>query len=171
MGDGEKEGGTHDVILKVLANTLNIQEDGNTGSSQDVLGPNTAVHQDIGTSDSTGSQNNLFADVDGGDRASLNSTKLDTSCSHLIIEKDLGDGGIRQYVEIGTRGQRIDVGSAGVRTRPVGWVDGRGSNKTSPCLATKWVGILSDSDVLESGYPIGYDGKGAETRGDGCGKW
>lgn len=72
---------THDVILQVLANTFEVQQNGDTGSSQDILWTNATVHEDIWASNRTSGQYDLLADIDGGDGAALGKTKLNTGCS------------------------------------------------------------------------------------------
>jgi len=70
------------------------------------------VHQDIGASDRTSSQQNLLANIDGGNGGTLGLSELYTGSIEVAIKKDLGDGGVGQDVEIRARRQRIDVSSA-----------------------------------------------------------
>jgi hypothetical protein len=100
MCDNELGYNAHDVILEMLADTFKVQQDGDTGSSQNIFWTNATVHQDIGASDGTGGQYDLLASVDGGDGAALDDAKLNTGCSHVAIEQNLGNRGINQDVKI-----------------------------------------------------------------------
>jgi hypothetical protein len=125
---------THDVILHVEADTRKIQQHGDTGSSQSILWPNAALHQDIGTSDRSSSQDNLQLDIDGGNGATPDGGKLNTGGSHVAVENDLEDGGVGYNVQVVTRGQTVDVCGTRVRAGPVSRVDGRSGDETSPSL-------------------------------------
>ena len=70
------------------------------------------MHQDIRTSDCTGGQQNLLANIDGGDGAASGPGELYTGSTEVAVEKDLGDGGVSQDVEVWARRQRIYVSSA-----------------------------------------------------------
>jgi hypothetical protein len=79
----------------MLADTLKIQQYGDSGSSQDIFRPNATVHQDIWASDRTRCQDDLLANVDGRDRTAFDGGILNTGSSHVGIKEDLGDGSIR----------------------------------------------------------------------------
>lgn len=70
------------------------------------------MHQDIRTSDCTGGQQNLLANIDGGDGATPGPGELYTGSSEVAVEKDLGDCGVSQDVEIWARRQRVYVSGA-----------------------------------------------------------
>jgi hypothetical protein len=46
-------------------------------------------------------------------------------------------------------------------TCPVGGVNGRSGDETAERLATRWIGALRNTDVLEGGYPIAHNREGA----------
>ena len=94
---------THNVVLQVVPNTRNIQYHVDIGSNQDIFRSDPALHQNIGTSDSAGSQYNLFPDRDCGNGTTLEPGELNTGCSEVAIEKDLRDGGIGQDLQVVTR--------------------------------------------------------------------
>lgn len=97
------------MILHVLTDARKIQFYINTGSGQDILWSNTALHQDIGTSNRTCSQNDLLPDGDGGDGAALEPGELDTGGSEVVIENDLRHGSVGQNVQVIAGWERIDV--------------------------------------------------------------
>ena len=141
----------------MLANALKIQLDGDASSSQNILWSNTTLHQDVGAPDRTSGQYNLLTNIDGSDGAALDSGKLNAGGSHVVINKDFGNGGIRYDVQIRTRGQRVNVGGARVRTCPVGGVNSGSGDETSPGLTTKRIGVDINSRVLQGGEPITHD--------------
>jgi len=116
---------THDVVLKMVTNTREIHLHVNVGSSQDVLRSDPALHQDIGTSDRTSSQDDLLPNVDRGNGTTLDPGELDSSSGELVVENDLGNGSIWQDLQVITRRQRVDISNTRVRTSPVGGIDGR----------------------------------------------
>ena len=107
----DKRGGknAHDVILQVLTDARKIQLYVDASSSQDILRSNPAVHQYIGTSYRTSGQQNLLENVNGGNGATLAVGKLDAGGSEAAIEKNIGNGGIDQDVQIWARRQRVNV--------------------------------------------------------------
>ena len=111
------------MILQVLTHTGKIQGYVNSGSDEGILWPNSAVHQDIGTSDCTRGEQNLLANVDGVDGATLRSGKLYTGGGEVAVEKDFRDGETGQDVQILARGQGIDICGTCVGAGPVGGVD------------------------------------------------
>lgn len=111
------------MILQVLTHTGKIQRYVNAGSNEGILWPNSAVHEDVGTSDGAGGEQNLLANVDGVDGTTLRSGELYTGGGEVAVEKDFRDGETGQDVQILARGQGIDVGGACIGAGPIGRVD------------------------------------------------
>ena len=152
----------HGVILQVLTDTGKIQGDVDASGSQDVLWSNTAVHQKMGASYRAGSQQNLLLSIDGGNGTTPGLGELDTGGSEVAVENDLGNGGVGQDVEVRARRQRVNVCGTRVGTSPVSGIDGRSGNESPERLATRGIGALRNSDILESGYPITHNREDAK---------
>ena len=73
----------------MLTCTVEIQPYIDAGSDEGILWPNSTMHQGVGASNSTSSKQNLPANVDGGDGATLEFGELYTGGIEVAIEKDL----------------------------------------------------------------------------------
>ena len=76
------------MIQQVLTRTAEIQPYIDAGSDEGILWPNSTMHQGVGASNSTSGEQNLPANVDGGDGATIGSGEPYTGGIEAAIEKD-----------------------------------------------------------------------------------
>lgn len=149
---------THDVVLKMLSNTRKFEYHINTSSRQYILRSNTAVHENVWTTDSTTSKNDFLIHSHGLSGRRTRSRKLNASCSDCRriarVKYNTGDSCIRKHVEVGTWRKRIDVSRSRVRTGEIRRVDGIESNKAAPIVTAVRIGRYREVGCLKSLRPV-----------------
>lgn len=123
----------------MLTDTGEVDSDGDTSGGEDIAGTNTTELKDVRAADSTTSNNNFLVNLDGLHgcapvRGVLDSGSL--SASGGVGEDNLGDGCVSEDSKVGTVRERVDVSGTSVRTGPVGWVDGRCCDESTPVFTT-----------------------------------
>lgn len=119
----------YDVVLEMLSDTRKFDLDVDIRSLKNVLRPNTAEKQYLRATDGATSKNDFLVDFDCLLRRTIRACVLYTSRSEAVgarsrAKEQACDGGVSEDVKVRAWREGVDVRRAGVRTSPVGGVNG-----------------------------------------------
>ena len=140
------------VILEMLTNAWQVERDIDPHRTENIRGPDAAMHQHVRASDGATREDNLLPDLNRRTRSTFDESILNAGCGQVIdirgVEQNTSDGGIYQDMKIVSWGQRVDVRVAGFRPGPVRGIDGRCRNERPKRLSTSWISTPWNPGIL-----------------------
>ena len=114
LQDHSAEHDTHNVVLQVLTDTGQLDVDGNVDCLENVLWADTAVHQDMGATNGSTSEDDFFGDIDGlplrrSRGGELHRVRGEVARGRIRGEYEARDGSVGEDGEIRPRRERVDV--------------------------------------------------------------
>ena len=92
------------MILKVLANARQIKRDIDPHRTENIRGPDAAVHQHMGAPNGTTREDNLLPDLNRRTRTTLDKSVLNAGSRQVVwirgVEQDTSDGGVYQDMKV-----------------------------------------------------------------------